>query len=144
MTLVLKSRALLIERYRSVVDNDRGHSIVIDLPFEQGGSDTGPTSLELAVMGLAGCVVTIYTLIASKRRFKLEKMEVEVEAEKPEGEKTITKIRGNIKILAEDRKEAETVLRLTLENCPVGVLFEKAGVHPEWNITIDQKQTPQQ
>ncbi|MEM0261424.1 MAG: OsmC family protein [Nitrososphaerota archaeon] len=137
MTLVLKSRAIYVEGYRSIVDNDRGHSIVIDLPFEQGGSDTGPTSLELVVMSLAGCVVTIYTLIASKRRFKFKSIEVEVEAEKPEGEKTITKIRGDIKILAEDRKEAETVLRLTLENCPVGVLLEKAGIHPEWNITIE-------
>ncbi len=138
MVMLLKSSAVLVENYRSIVDNDRGHSVVIDLPFEQGGGDTGPTSLELAVMGLAGCVITIYALIASKRRFKFNGMKVEVEAEKPDTEKTITKARGNVTIWAEDEKEAETIFRLTLENCPVGVLFENAGIHPEWSLKIEK------
>lgn len=137
--MLLKSNAVLVEKYRSIVDNDRGHSMVIDLPFEQGGDDTGPTSLELAVMGLAGCVITIYALIASKRRFKIDGMKVEVEAEKPDTEKTITKTKGNVTIWAEDEKEAETIFRLTLENCPVGILFEKAGIHIEWNLKIEKK-----
>jgi|GEM_PF-185673 len=138
MVMLLKSNAVLVGKYRSIVDNDRGHSIVIDLPFEQGGDDTGPTSLELAVMGLAGCIVTIYALIAAKRRFKFDGMKVEVEAEKPDTEKTVTKARGNVTIWAEDEREAETIFRLTLENCPVGVLFEKAGISPEWNLKIEK------
>ncbi|MCS7126739.1 MAG: OsmC family protein [Aigarchaeota archaeon] len=139
MVLIMRGNALLIEKHRSVVDNDRGHSIVIDLPFEHGGDDTGPTSLELAVMGLAGCVTTIYSLVAAKRRFKFDGMKVEVEAVKPDEEKTVTKVKGNIKIWSENREEAETVLRLTLDNCPVHVLFEKANVEISWDVTIEQK-----
>jgi len=136
--MLLRSNAVLVEKYRGIVDNNRGHSIVIDLPFEQGGDDTGPTSLELAVMGLAGCVITIYALIAAERKFKFDRMKVEVEAEKPDGEKTVTKAKGNVTIWAEDEKEAETIFRLTLENYPVGVLFEKAGISPEWNLKIEK------
>ncbi|MEN2975107.1 MAG: OsmC family protein [Candidatus Caldarchaeales archaeon] len=140
MVLLLRSNAMLVEKYRSIVDDDRGHSIVIDLPFEHGGDDTGPTSLELAVMGLAGCVTTIYAVIAAKRRFKFDGMRVEVEAVKPDEEKTITKVNGNIKVWSENREEAETVLRLTLDNCPVHTLFEKADIEIKWNVTIERKQ----
>ncbi len=54
--MIIKSRAKLIENFRSIVVNGRKHAIVIDLPEQRGGNDMGPTALELAVMGLAGCM----------------------------------------------------------------------------------------
>ena len=56
----LKASAKLLENVRLVTENGRGHSVVCDLSEAAGGTNTGPTPLELALMALAGCGVIIY------------------------------------------------------------------------------------
>jgi uncharacterized OsmC-like protein len=51
----LKGNAKLIENVRLVTDNGRGHSVTCDLSEASGGTNVGPTPLELALMALAGC-----------------------------------------------------------------------------------------
>jgi len=133
--LKLSARALLVEGSRSVIDNGRGHSLVTDLPPKLGGSDTGPTALELVVMGLAGCVTTIFSIVAKKNKFDYESLEVLVEAEKPDDQLTITSAKVEVKLRSSaPRSEAEKVLRLTMQNCPVGALLEKAGINIELKL----------
>ena len=60
---VMKSRAKWVENSKNYVDDGRGHGTVLDLP---SGDDTGPTALELSVMSYAGCIVTIFKLVAEK------------------------------------------------------------------------------
>ncbi|HDD56549.1 MAG TPA: OsmC family peroxiredoxin, partial [Nitrososphaeria archaeon] len=38
---VMKARSIWIGKYRSVLDNLRGHSVVVDLPPAKNGEDTG-------------------------------------------------------------------------------------------------------
>ena len=129
----MKARSIWIGGYRSVVDNLRGHSVVMDLPPDQNGEDTGATALEFAVMALAGCVTTIYKIVAEKRHLDIKGMKVELEAEK--GEKTITEVKGNVEVITDaDQKAVETVLKLTLDICPVGIIFQNAGIKSTWNI----------
>lgn len=125
-----------VSGYRSIVDNCRGHSVVVDLPPENNGENTGPTALELAVMALAGCVVTIFRMVAEKRKLEYSDLVLEVEAEK--GEKTVERCKGTLSICTTaNRSEVEKALKLTLEICPVGVLFEKAGVKMDWEIKVE-------
>jgi len=132
----MKARSIWICGYRSVVDNCRGHSVVVDLPPENNGEDTGATALELAVMGLAGCVTTIFKMVAEKRKLEYSDLVVEIDAEK--GAKTIEKCKGTMTIWTKaDKSEVEKTLKLTLEICPVGLLFEKAGIKTEWEIKIE-------
>jgi len=133
----VKVKSKLIEGFRSVVDNGRVHSIVLDLPREQGGGDTGPTALELCVMSLAGCISTIYAVVAEKAKLNVKHLEVLVEAEKSEEIGTITKAKIRVKVKTPDPEEkARKVLELTLKNCPVGLLFERAGVELEHSIEV--------
>ena len=119
------------------MDNGRGHSVIVDIPLEQNGADTGATALELAVMSLAGCVTTIFKILALKRSFEFRGLKVELEAEKPKEANTITKVTGNVEIITSaEEAEARTIFRLTEEICPVGVLFAKAGLKPEWQVTV--------
>ncbi|RLG76888.1 MAG: OsmC family peroxiredoxin [Thermoprotei archaeon] len=128
----LKARSILVEGSRSVIDNGRGHSIVTDLPPKMGGNDTGPTALELVVMGLAGCITTIFSIVAKKTKLEYSYAEVYVEAEKPDDAPTLTQARMKVKVGTNaSRKDVEKTLRLTLQNCPVGILLEKAGVRIE-------------
>jgi putative redox protein len=133
----LKATAVWIDGFRSVVDNGRGHSVIVDLPPDRNGANTAPTAVELAAMSLAGCVTTIFREVAVKRKFDLKGLKVELDAEKPKEANTITKVTGSVEITTSaEEQEARTVFKLTLDICPVGVLFEKAGIKPEWKVTV--------
>jgi hypothetical protein len=63
-----KATAKLIDNVRTVVDDSRTHSVVCDLATASGGSDKGSTAVELAVMALADCVVTIFADVCKKSK----------------------------------------------------------------------------
>jgi len=131
----MKSNSLWTRKFQSVVDNGRNHSLVIDLPEVKGGVNSGPTALELCVMGFSGCVGTIFAMVAEKMRIKFEKMEVEVEALQKDNAPTITDVNFVLFIKTdEDHDKVEKCLDLTLNTCPVGVLFNQAGVKIEHEI----------
>ena len=62
----IKAKATWVENVRSTVDNQRAHSIVCDLSTAAGGTDCGPTALELTMMALADCGVTIFADVCKK------------------------------------------------------------------------------
>lgn len=131
----MKSTSKWIQGFQSVVDNDRGHEITIDLPPGQGGADTGATALELAVMGLSGCVGTIFALVASNSGFAFDALRVVVNADK--GDKTIENADVKVYVKTADEKKAARVLEKTLDICPVGVLFEQAGVEMKSELIFE-------
>lgn len=134
MTQSLHSTAKLVENLRIVVDDGRAHSVCLDLPPELG-TDRGPTALELGVMSYAGCIATIFALMAKKMRVPLKDLQVKMEAVKSEDVGTITEASFDIIVKAdvpEDR--IRRIFELTMENCPVGKLFEKAGVKTSYNL----------
>jgi len=131
----MKARSIWVEGFKSILDNGRTHSVVVDLPSDLGGSDQGPTALELAVMALAGCVTTIFAIVAKKMRLSYEKLEAYVEAEK--GEVTIEKVKLTLKVKTDAPPErVEAAFKRTMEICPVGVLFSKAGVGIEERVEV--------
>jgi len=133
----MKARAVWFEKYRSVLDNGRGHSVVVDLPKNLNGDDTGATALELAVMALVGCVSTIFRLMANKTRTDVKSLEVIADAEK--GESTITRVKLTINVVSsDDEKKIERVWKLTHKNCPVGILFEKSGAKIDVELNISK------
>jgi len=133
---VINSRAKLIEEFRLVVDDGRAHSVVLDLPPEIG-TDKGPTALELGVMSFAGCVATIFALMAKKMRVKISDLKIEMKAEKPEDARTVTKADYEITVTSgESEEKIRRAFELTRANCPVGLLFEKAGVQVNYELKI--------
>lgn len=134
MTQKLHSTARLGKGLRISVDDGRAHSVILDLPPELG-TNMGPTALELGVMSYAGCFATIFTLMAKKMRVPLKDLEVKLEAIKSEEAGTITDANFNITVKADAPEEKiQRIFKLTLENCPVGKLFEKGGVKTNYNF----------
>jgi len=135
----LNATAKLVKDLKLVVDNGRFHSVCLDLPPDQG-TDMGPTPLELAVMSYAGCFATIFALNAKKMRFLLKDLEVKLDAIESEEAGTITEANFNITVkgdIPEDR--VQRIFKLTVENCPVGKLFEKAGVKINYNLRTEKE-----
>jgi putative redox protein len=134
----MKVTSMWIQGLRSETDNGRGHCVVVDMPKDKEGTDLAPTALELSVMALAGCITTIYATMAKKRRWSYEAMIVELDAERPQGAPTIEKIRGRVTVrTTASREEVETTLRLTMSQCPVGIIFDKAGLTPTLEVHVE-------
>jgi uncharacterized OsmC-like protein len=134
----LHANAKMVKDLRITVDDGRAHSVCLDLPPELG-TDMGPTALELGVMSYAGCLATIFILTAKKMRIPLKDLEVKMEAVKSEEEGTITETSFDILIKADAPEDRiERILKLTLENCPVGKLFEKAGVKTSYTMKTER------
>ena len=136
----MKAKAKWINGFQSVINNDRYHSVVTDLPVEENGEGCGPTALELTVMSLAGCISTIFSLRALKMRLNFCKFTAEVEAEKPEGAQTITTVKAKIQLTSDDDEEKlRTCVEKSIASCPVGVLFEQAGIKISHDLKINKE-----
>ncbi len=122
----VKAKATWVENVRSKVDNQRNHSVECDLSTAAGGTDCGPTALELSLMALADCGVTIFADVCKKSNIKLNKVEVTVEADKSPDSPIISGVIMKVNASSTARKELlEAAWRRTEANCPVMFVFKQ-------------------
>lgn len=131
----MKSTCKWLGNSKSVVDNGANHSIQIDLPETKGGENSGPTAHEMLLMSLNGCISTIFGLVAAKMRLSYSELTIEMFSENENNSPSITYVEFEFSIKTEEAKDKiEKCLETTLKTCPVGLLFDKAGVEMEYNI----------
>lgn len=122
----LKAKAKWIENVRSVVDNTRTHSVTCDLSTPAGGNDSGPTAVELALMALADCSLTIFADVCKKSNIEVGKIEVDAEAERSPESPVVSGV--TVKVVASakaSRELLEAAWRRTEANCPVISIFKE-------------------
>lgn len=121
----LKAKAIWVENVRTIVDNQRTHSVVCDLSTPAGGTDSGPLATELCMMALADCGATIFADVCKKSNIQPSKVEVTVEADKAADSPAITGVTMKINVVSKARKElVEAAWRRTEANCPVLIIFK--------------------
>jgi uncharacterized OsmC-like protein len=129
--------------YETVLEDGRTHSVVVDLPRDEGGQSAGTSALELMVLSTAGCITTIFALVAKRRRLEFQGMSIALQAERPKGAPTITRIHGTLRVRTKaDPAEVETALAITLKTCPVGVLLARANVPVEVGAIVEPPVLP--
>jgi len=57
------------------------HTVIIDQPTPAGGTDAGPSPLDVQLMSLGGCVAAIGRIIANQRKLPVRGIEVTVEGD---------------------------------------------------------------
>lgn len=133
----LRAHGVWTPPYRTRLDDARGHRIEVDLDRPDGGSDVGTSSLELTVLSMAGCVSTIFALVAGRRRLRYSRLEVSLEADRPPRSPTITAVRGTVRVWSSaPEADVATAVNLTVRTCPVGVLFDRAGIPVELRTEV--------
>ncbi len=121
----IKVNAKWVKNVQSIADNTRGHSLVLDLGTAKGGDNTGPSALELAIMSLADCAVTIFADVCKQSNVEINKMEVVAEADKPADSPRLTGVDLKITVASKARKQKlDAVWRRTEANCPVVSIFQ--------------------
>ncbi len=122
----LKGNAKLLENVRLTADNGRGHSVTCDLSEASGGTNAGPTPLELALMSLAGCGVIIYADVCKNSKIDPGKIEVNVEAEKTANSPVLSNVTMKVNITSKVRKPlVEAAWRRTEASCPVLYIYKE-------------------
>jgi putative redox protein len=122
----LSAKAKLLENTRLVTENNRGHSVICDLPVASGGANSGPTPLELALMSLAGCGVIIFADICKNSKIDPGKVEINVEAQKSADSPVISGVTMKVNVSSKTRKALlEAAWRRTEANCPVVFIFKE-------------------
>ena len=123
----LKASAKLLENVRLVTENGRGHSVVCDLSEAAGGTNAGPTPLELALMSLAGCGVIIYADVCKNSKIDPGTIEIAVEAEKTSNSPILSGVAMKVKIASKARKAlVEAAWRRTEAGCPVLFVYKES------------------
>jgi len=139
LTTKIYANAKLIEGFQILLDDNESHSYVVDLAPDLG-TGLGPSSLELCVMSHAGCYATIFLLTAKKMRLAIKGLKVKLEAIKSDETGTISEETFDISINADAPQDRiDRAHKLTLETCPVGILFEKAGVKATYKVTTSKE-----
>jgi uncharacterized OsmC-like protein len=131
----MKTKSKWVNGKQSVITNERGHSAVTDLPEAKKGTNSSYTAIEMTLMSLAACITTIYSVISENKKSSLYDMEVEVEAE--QDKETINSVNMTVEILTDStREQATKIFEQTLQACPVGILFKRAGVDLDYSLQI--------
>jgi uncharacterized OsmC-like protein len=118
--------------YETLLEDDHAHSVTVDLPIDEGGRSAGPSALDLSLLSLAGCICTIFVIVAHKRRLVFQGLSVALEADRPARAPTFTRVHGTLRLRTRaSLSEVETALRLAVKTCPVGVIFDRAGIRVE-------------
>jgi len=139
LTTKMYANANLIEGFQILLDDNEAHSYVVDLAPDLG-TGLGPSSLELCLMSHAGCYVTICALTAKKMRLALKGLRVKVEAVESDETRTISDETFDINIKTDATQDrVERLHKLTLENCSVGILFEKARVKINYKLNVTRE-----
>jgi uncharacterized OsmC-like protein len=136
----LVANSKLLENLKIETDNGRGHKVICDLSEAKGGTNAGPTPLELALMALAGCGTIIYAEICKNSKIDPGTIEVSVEAEKSPESPIITGVTMKVNINSPVRKQlVKAAWRRTEAACPVVYIFkENMPVKVETQITAGQ------
>ena len=133
-----KAEAQLIKRYQTMATDTRGHGMVLDLPPAKGGYDQGTSAVELMVMALADCIITIYAVKAMAAKVELKHLGIKMKAQMPDGSPTITAFEAKVTVRSPAGEDAcKKLLDETLAGCPVGVLCSKAC---DMDITLRYKE----
>ncbi len=102
----LTAKAKLLENVKPVCENNRGHSVICDLSEASGGTNAGPTPLELGLMALAGCGVIIFADVCKNSKIDPGKVEISVEAQKSGDSPVIKDVSMKVNVSIKDQEGA--------------------------------------
>ncbi len=131
----MKATTVWKEGMSSVMSNNRGHEIRIDLPEAKGGKDLGATAIEVCLMSYTGCATTIFNMIAQKMRIHIDALTVDATAHNKSEGFGFTDVEIVVKLSSDASDEKiQKCLEQTLKTCPVGVIFHQAGINTSYTV----------
>jgi len=128
-----------IDGLRFVANDDKGHSIVIDVSREHGGEDSGFGPMQLLLAAFGGCTGLDVIEILRKQRQKLEGLEILVSGRRvSEPPKVYDRVHVEYKVKGKDLKDKPVERAINLSQgkyCSVGATLKaKAKVSYAYEV----------
>ena len=142
---VWKSRVKWVGGFRAKA-YVRDHTFTIDEPADLAGVDTAPNAVEYVLSALGGCFTVGFILNATKRRVRVENLEISLEGRidniltflglSKDGHPGYREIKAKLFVRADaDPKVIEEIWSETLETSPVGnTLSRNVKIIPEVKV----------
>ena len=112
------------------------HLVIIDQPANAGGTDEGPTPLDVQLMALGGCIAAIGRIVAMQRHLNIRGIAVMLEGEldtdgllgKPSDKRAgFSAVTARVKIDSDlGREEQQDLLNEIEKRCPVSDNLQNA------------------
>lgn len=116
---------------RFIGTSGTGHTVKMDTTSEKGGTDQGPSPMEMLLMGLGGCSAVDVVLMLKKMRQSVADCLVSLEAERAASDpKVFTKIHLRFTVIGSDLSQdrVEHAVRLSAEKyCSASAMLEKTA-----------------
>lgn len=128
-----------IDGLQFVANDDKGHSIVMDVSKEHGGEDSGFGPMQLLLAAFGGCTGIDVVEILLKQRQKLEDLEIGVSGERvSESPRVYDKIYVEYRLRGRELKDkaVQRAIQLSQDKyCSVGATLKaKAKVSYDYDI----------
>ncbi|MFZ1429585.1 MAG: OsmC family protein [Geminicoccaceae bacterium] len=127
----MRARVKWVEGRTFVGESGSGHGLVIDGPTEHGGSNLGPSPMELVLLGTGGCTAFDVLDILKKSRQAVEDCWVELDAERAaEAPKVFTRITMRFVVTGKGLSQAavERAVQLSAEKyCSASIMVGKTA-----------------
>ena len=142
---VRTARLRQVKDYRFDTTVESGHVVPTDDGAHIGGTGAAPTSLETLTAALASCQSVQVVRVAEAMRFRLSNLDVTCVTTSDKipgikGNDAVIRIDGARLEIAFDTDESahniDRLKALAVDKCPIGRLFQDAGITPEivWRI----------
>ncbi len=105
------------EGFLHEVEVEGGHTVIVDEPAEDGGTDTGPSPTRLLAVSLAACTAITIEMYAERKGWGIGAVEVDVEVDY-EGA-TPSAFAVSLRLQAELSEEQRKRLIAIAHKCPV-------------------------
>ena len=140
MSMTATARWLDGERF--LTEADSGHALVADADHER---NSGPSPVELVLMGLCGCTASDVVTILRKKRQAVRAVTVSAEAERAESPpRVFTRIHLVYRVAGQgvERKAAEDAVRLSRDKyCSVSRMLEASAAISHEIILVEAEAT---
>lgn len=124
----------------------RGLKIIADEPLQAGGSNLGPTPVELLLGSLGSCQAIATLIFASMKRIRIDEIQVEVEGDmnndgltglNPDAPTGYQDIRFHFFIKSPEPEERiKELLEFSEQKCPVGDTLRKGANLAHLQLTM--------
>ena len=129
---MLKGRVRWVDGKQFVAEAGSGHALVIDASPGIGGRNTGPTPMELLVMGTAGCTaVDVVYILGDRMHQEVTHLEVSAEASRRDTQpKVFTQVRVHYDIRGRNIKPEKVARAIELSltrYCSASAMLEETA-----------------
>lgn len=112
-----------------LLEDGRAHSVVVDLPPEEGGASAGTTPLELSVLALAGSLASTFVTVAKKRHLIFSSLSLVLEGDPPASPGDRRGFHGTLRLRSRaDRADVEGAFETAVQISPLARMFREARI----------------